>query len=164
MKEIQLTQGQVALVDDEDFEELTKYNWHARADGNTMYAARGLRRNGRWTSITMHQTLCPDLERVDHINGNGLDNRKENLRPATRTQNNMNRALHRNNSTGFKGVIFSKQHLKYRARITVEKRKRHIGLFDSPEEAAKAYDDQARIYFGEFAALNFPSDGERGAR
>jgi len=91
---------------------------------------------------------------IDHIDGNGLDNRRQNLRPANESTNGANRAISSNNTSGFKGVVRSRT--KWGAVITPSGRKVWLGTFLTPEDAARAYDAAAAVYFGEFARLNFP--------
>ena len=101
---------------------------------------------------------------TDHVNGNGLDNRRVNLRPATRSQNGGNRRKAVATGSRFKGVTPYIGHPgRWLAYITLNKSKRHLGIFDDEAVAGRAYDDAARSLFGEFAALNFPEVGERGA-
>jgi hypothetical protein len=144
MKEIKLTKGQVTIVDDDDYEELSKYKWYF--DG--FYAVRY--EDGKL--IFMHRQIvnAPKGLVVDHINRNKLDNRKSNLRLCTHRQNAVN-SKHRNNS-GYKGVYYDRCLKKYVARIG----RKHLGTFATVEEAAKVYDEHAKQLYGEFAYLNFP--------
>jgi len=105
----------------------------------------------------MHRVIldAPMNMLVDHINGNGLDNRRENLRICTNTENLRNRGKDRDNTSGYKGVVIKKGEKKFRAQIRVNQKTIHLGSFSTPEEAARAYDDAAREYFGEFAWTNF---------
>jgi len=93
---------------------------------------------------------------IDHINGNGLDNRRENLRLAGRGQNQCNRGKQSNNTSGFKGVTWHKNLNKWEAGISISGKRYHVGFYKTPEAAARAYDDAAKKYHGEFARLNFP--------
>lgn len=93
---------------------------------------------------------------IDHINGDRTDNRIENLRQATIAQNVRNRGVQRHNKCGFKGVSFKVADKRWRASIGMNGKSMHIGLFDTAEEAARAYDDAAIRHYGEFAKLNFP--------
>ncbi len=160
MKEIPLSgksgYGLFAIVDDEDYEELSKYKWHAFKSRPTSatYAIRNP--PNKKTTRRMHRLIMNPKkgEQVDHINGNGLDNRKSNLRICTNTQNQYNRKLNRRNKTGYKGVHWNKEKCKYRASIRHNKKLVFIGDFNSPIEAAKAYDEKALELFAEFAKTN----------
>jgi len=158
--EIPLSRGLVALVDDSDYNRLsTAGKWYANPGGDTFYACRmSPRRGGKQLHIQMH-TLVTGWSFVDHINGDGLDNRRSNLRPADKSTNGMNRGIGSNNTSGFKGV--SLQGLKWKAQIRVNGRHVHLGMFDTPEEAARVYDQAAVRHFGEFARPNFPRETAR---
>lgn len=151
MKTIPLTKGLVALVDDEDFEFLSQFNWYANTKG---YAMRDVRKNNVRKAIFMHHVLCPVPKGmfVDHENQNKQDYRRCNLRPATATQNRANTRKQKNNTTGFKRVHFNKQYLRYQANIACNGKQRHLGFFDTPEEASAAYEAAAKIAFGKFAS------------
>jgi HNH endonuclease/AP2 domain len=145
MKEIKLTNSDlVVLVDDEYYEFLNQRNWSLHTSG---YAQSG--------KIYMHRMLnnTPRGMVTDHINRNKLDNRIENLRTCTRSQNQQNRVLDLG-KVKFRGVTFDKRKNKYQARIKINGYHQHIGLFKTAEEAAQAYNDYAYIYHGEFAVLN----------
>ena len=103
----------------------------------------------------------PDGAIVDHINGNPQDNRLSNLRIVTEIDNQRNMRLPSHNTSGFKGVSFRKDRGKYRAYISIHNKTKHLGSFESAENAARAYDDAARFYFGEYASLNFPARDEQ---
>lgn len=160
---VPLSQGMFALVDDEDYDDVMAVGkWHVTHSGgplSTFYArASFYDDSGRkyWNRMHRYLTAWP---LVDHINGNGLDNRRSNLRKATSAENGRNRRRASNNTSGFKGVYLTRD--VWRALIWVEGRRRHLGLFATPEEAARAYDAAALEHFGEFAWLNFPDDMER---
>lgn len=145
-KLIKLNDNSYAIVDNDDFDNLSKYPWCLTADG---YAYNN--KLGR-----MHRYLinCPKRLDVDHINRNRIDNRKSNLRPADRSHNNANKKpLLR--SSSFKGVSWHKTANKWRSVIMFKKKQHHIGFFTEETEAAKAYDKKAIDIFGEFAYLNF---------
>lgn len=148
-KQIELTQGQVAIVDDEDFEFLNQWKWFAQKDKNTFYAVRGFGKR-----IRMHRVIMntPNDMQVDHIDGNGLNNTRANLRNCTVAENTRNRKKPSTNTSGYMGVFPSAK--KWRAEITHGK-KIHLGYFDNPVDAAHAYDQAAKEYFGEFAKTNF---------
>jgi hypothetical protein len=156
-KEIQLTQGKVALVDDEDYEYLMQWKWFANKKGSTFYAVRSLHSNNVRKTIFMHRLITNNINtkmQTDHLNGNGLDNRKINLRICTTSQNSMNRGLQINNTTGFKGVNYDKFSNKFRAQIRVNNIYKNLGYYIDPKDAARAYNEAAIKYHGEFANLN----------
>ncbi len=152
VKRIPLSQGLFALVDDEDYEWLNQWKWTAHlGPGGRVCAYRkvdqGKGKLGR--NIWMHRAMLnapADME-VDHINGDALDNRRENLRLASRAQNLRNRKTFRNSKSGFKGVVFNPVNGKWRVTI-------NFGTFDTPEEAATAYDEALKKLFGKFAKPN----------
>ncbi len=159
MKEITLHNGQVALVDDQDFDLVGRFHWTADARGGRVYATRQARHGaGRRTTYYMHRVLMnpPAGLTVDHKNGNGLDNRRSNLRLATRVQNAANRGRSRTNTSGFKGVFYNKPNKAYSARICADNQIIHLGWFKDKTVAARAYDEAARQLHGDFAALNLP--------
>jgi RimJ/RimL family protein N-acetyltransferase len=162
---IPLTQGKVALVDDEDYERVMAAGpWHATQMSNTYYAFHSTYdEHHRRGSLLMHRLLtdAPPGQGVDHINGNGLDNRRTNLRLATKAQNGINRPLPPNGSPSsqYKGVAWFKRDQCWRARIG--KNSLHIGYYSSEEEAARAYDEKAKEIYGDFAWLNFPGGQPR---
>lgn len=162
MREIQVGNGLVALVDDEDFALVSLGNkWHASKGRNTHYARRNEWTDGHCVTVRMHNYIT-GLAYVDHINGNGLDNRRSNLRAATDSQNAMNRGMRTDNSSGFKGVY--RRGRLWRAQIQIQGRRVHLGTFDDATDAALAYDAVARIEYGEYGTLNFPKPGEQPVR
>lgn len=151
MKKIELTQGKVALVDDEDYEYLNQWKWHYDDHG---YAVRNSpRTNGKQKTILMHRIVvgATDSMEVDHINHNRLDNRGCNLRECTRSQNRMNILNYCNNTSGKKGVAWSKSHNKWRAEIGFQGKKIRLGYYDDIEKANEAYNNATKKYFGDFA-------------
>lgn len=156
MKEIPLTQGKVALVDDADYEWLVQWKWYARKGRRTWYAIRGINKK----HLSMHRELLGATTGsvVDHKDGNGLNNQRDNIRLATYTQNRANSPKSRVNTSGYKGVIWQKRGSRWRCVIYWQRRNIHIGMFSDKIEAAKAYDEAAKKYHGEFASLNFPTE------
>lgn len=152
MKEIELTKGLKTLVDDDDFEKLSKFKWHSSHG----YAVRDDWSTGKRIHVRMHRIIvnCPDGYEVDHINNNPLDNRKDNLRICLKTENNKNLKLPNTNKTGYKGVSFSKERKKYCAYISVGNKTKGLGRFNTAIEAANAYNKAAIFYYGEFANIN----------
>lgn len=163
VREIPLTRGYVAIVDAEDYGDLAHFQWHVylNNEGGGPYAARGLRRpDGRLTTERMHRRLLSGVAEVDHINHNGLDNRRSNLRSVTRRQNAQNRSgPTARNKSGYRGVSWFKPRQKWRAQISIEGRVTYLGLFDTAEAAARAFDAAAHEHHGEYAGyLNFPNE------
>lgn len=157
-RQIPLSRGYVALVDDEDFGRLSEIRWHALCvKSGRVYAKATLRVGpGRYRDVLMHRLVldAPAGLKVDHIEGIGLDNRRANLRLATHQQNLCNRRRGYGASR-FVGVA---QHRgRWRAYITAHGRNQHLGLFDTEEAAARARDAAARLLHGEFASLNLPA-------
>lgn len=159
-RRIRLTQGKFAIVDPDDYPRLSKHKWRiCRTKGkNVLYAERSIRLpNGKYSRLLMHRQIIhvPEGYVIDHINGNGLDNRKANLRPATVAQNAWN-SKKRNPRSGYKGVCFDKDKGLWRAAIVCNRKRIHLGYFKNRTDAAKAYDKAAKKYHGRFASLNFP--------
>lgn len=142
-KEISIRNECVALVDDEDYDMLVTHKWRLDSWGYPLTGTKNTR---------MHRFILPKKDgfEIDHINKNKLDNRKSNLRYATRSQNEANKNS-KNPSSGFRGVWYDKRAKAYKASLS----KKHLGWFKTAEEAAKAYDKEAKEKFGEFANTNF---------
>ena len=158
MKEIQLTKGKVALVDDEDFEYLNQWKWCASKNGVGFCAVRSIIIDGKRTTRPIHQFIMGSAL-INHIDGDELNCQKYNMRKCTKHQNNLNKRPHRNSSSKFKGVFWSKygNNFRWRVRIMYNRKTHNLGYFEDEIEAAKVYDQKARELFGEFAWLNFNS-------
>ena len=163
MKLIKITQGLFTKVDDEDFDRLSQFRWWARKDKTgKIYVQRKARVSASTRkNIGMHAEIAgtPSGFQTDHINGDTLDNQSSNLRICTTSQNGMNRGKPKNNTSGFKGIVFDK---RKRAKPWIAKIKKdfksiYIGTYETALEAALAYDIAAKEIHGEFAQLNFPS-------
>ena len=159
MKEIQLTHGKVCIVDDEDFERLSKQKWHVTRNGATFYARGAIRqKDNRWRCILMHRFILNISDKsvfVDHKNRDTLDNRKENLRLCSPAQNSWNRQGKNQSTSVFKGVSWYKRWPSWKVQIWDCGKVLHLGYFKDEVLAAKAYDEKAKEIHGEFAILNF---------
>lgn len=157
MKTINLTQGKVALVDDEDYEYLNQWKWYAHKKSNTYYAARTIYIPKR-QQIYMHRVIlnAPKGAQVDHININGLDNQKLNLRLCNNTENQRHQQLRLDNTTGFKGVSIKKGCVSkpYYVQIHLNNKPVSLGYYLTAKEAAQAYDEAALKYYNKFALTN----------
>ena len=153
---VPLTRGLHALVDKADYERVAAFKWSARPNNKTVYAQRAiLLPDGRTSTQQMHTFITGSVG-VDHVNRNGLDNRRMNLRPATTSQNNANQGIRRDNTSGFKGVSWEAANRRWHARIRSDGKLHSLGRYATREEAALAYDAAATEFFGEYAHLNFP--------
>lgn len=150
---IPLTQNQNAIVDAGDFDWLSQWDWYAVRSRKTFYPSRKI--NGRM--VAMHQFILR-RNNCDHRNRNGLDNRRGNLRRATRNQQARNRGLNKNSTSGFKGVHWERDRGKWTAHIRYRRKVIRLGMFKSKRAAARAYDAAARKYYKEYAFFNFPHD------
>ena len=157
MKRIPLSQGKFALVDDEDFETVGQMRWYTMRIHNVWYAASSQAVEG--TRVYLHRFLMdpPSDMEVDHINGDGLDNRRENLRVCLHRDNLRNVRRTVTSRSGFRGVLKTRSG-RWEARTKRLGRIIHIGTFDTPEEAARARDRKIIELHGEFAVLNFPRE------
>jgi hypothetical protein len=160
MKEIQLTQGKVAIVDDEDFEYLNQWKWQACKKGYVWYAERTTEKSYIKKHYKMHREIMKPADGVmiDHVNGDGLDNRKSNLRFCNKSQNYANCRVRSDNSTGYKGVTYDKKNKKFAAKMVVGDVNIWIGRFDTAEMAAKEYNKAAILYHGDFANSEIRND------
>jgi hypothetical protein len=167
-KKIPLTQGKVAIVDNEDYERLSRYRWRAFA-GNSckrvFYAVRYSRKEGKDKTIRMHREILdvPNGFYTDHIDGDGLNNQKNNLRVCSTSQNGLNRRKGSNCASGYKGV--DRQHRcsqrEWRARIQVSGKRILLGHYKTREEAAAAYDHAALSLGGGFGRPNYVDNPQK---
>lgn len=158
MKEIHLTRGMVAIVDDGDYDWLSQWKWQFKKSGYASRALYGGRKDGKHKTKTrfMHHEIIAiqDGEFIDHINGNPLDNRRENLRKCTHRQNMMNRKPLSSSTSRYKGVSYDQSRKKWRSGITSNGKSLNLGRYSTENEAAAAYNFAAIKHFGEFARLN----------
>lgn len=154
MKYIKLTQNKFTLVDDEDFDRLNQFKWYWTG----RYVIRNLKLPGnKRTTKSLHRevlNLSKNILLVDHIDRNTLNNQKINLRLVNNLQNNMNRKIQVNNTSGYKGVTFNKKMSKWRGQIYFKNKYIYLGYFHDPKEAAEIYNKTATNLFGQFANLN----------
>lgn len=144
-KTIKLTKGKEAKVDSSDFAYLSQFSWQFSG-----HYARRTDTGGK--TVYMHREILGNPEsETDHINNDGLDNRRSNLRLASRSENNRNRGLQKSNTSGYKGVVWHNQMKKWWARIQVDGKYLSLGLFKDKKEAADAYTAAALRYHREFA-------------
>lgn len=153
VKFIKLTQGQYAMVDEEDFDRINKMRWH---HGARQYAIRNTKDS---STRYMHKMIigADENQKCDHINGDTLDNRKSNLRLCTQQQNLCNRQKKKKSKSGYKGVYKDKSRNAFAADISHMGVRYRLGRYKTAKKAAIAYDGAARKYHGEFARLNFPN-------
>lgn len=141
------------IIDESDYDHLKTFSWTVYKDGKRLYVCTKM--NGK--KVKMHRYLLgltdPNIS-ADHINRNGMDNRRANLRPATKSQNGMNRERQLKKKYKYKGVYWHKNRNKYMASIIFEGKCYYLGYFKKAKDAAKAYNDAAQKYYKEFAVLN----------
>lgn len=152
MKVIPLTQNKVAWVDDRDYERVMIHKWCLAKRGRLNYAASRI--DGKLTMLHRFILNPPSGYDTDHIDGNGLDDRRENLRNCTRQENSRNQQPQLNCSSRYKGVYLNNQKTKWCAEIKVDGKYEHLGSFDNEDDAALAYNRAASLRFGKFARLN----------
>ena len=153
MKRIKLSQGKFALVDDEDFKRISMFEWYAAKNRHTWYARRSINKT---RYIGMHHEVMRTSSSVqhDHKNGNGLDNRKDNLRPCNHSQNRMNCRKIKGTTSKYKGVSFNKKDKRWCVTIGLNNRHFFVGNFTDEKEAALAYNKAAKVHFSDRAKLN----------
>jgi hypothetical protein len=154
MKKIKLTKSKFALVDNSDFEELNKYKWYCFKYGNTYYAMRSSNRiKGKQTVIKMHRFLMNPLkgQQIDHVDGNGLNNQRKNLRICNHSENQRNKKIYKSNISGFKGVSWNKNANKWQSFIRVDSKRIHLGYFKSKLSAFETYCKASVEFHGKFS-------------
>lgn len=162
MKQIQLTQGFVTLVDDSDYEQLKKFKWHVYKNGDRYYATTNIKTDGIYSAVKMHRLILGLTDTkilIDHRNRDGLNNQRYNLRVATYSQNGANRAAKKNGASKYLGVYQCSKKTKSKniywvAHIRFNKKGYYLGVFKTEQEAALVYNDKAKEFHGEFANLN----------
>lgn len=159
MIKILLTQDKFTLIDNKDFDIISKYKWYAHRRRKNYYAETTKKQK----HILMHRLIMniinPEIQ-IDHIDGNGLNNQRHNLRICTHQENHFNKKSRKNSSSKFKGVSWHSSHKKWRCVIGINTKHIHLGYFDNEKEAAYVYDIAAKQYFGEFANLNFNNEDD----
>lgn len=163
MKEIKLTQNQIALIDDDDYDNVSQFKWYAsKVKRNQMivyYARRAFTIDGKQKIIPLHEFIIGKSENgleIDHIDGNRLNCCRNNLRYVTHQQNTMNKHRYKKCKTKYRGVYSNSKCKTFSALIGVNNKRIRLGSYNNQEDAAMAYDAAAIKYFGEFANLNFP--------
>lgn len=146
--EIPISKGKVALIDKEDFELVSKHNWYFTGK----YARCGHKPNHLMHRLIMG--IPTNGMTIDHINRNGLDNRRNNLRIVTVSQNNINRGISRRNTSGYTGVHWHSRRKKWIAVLQIDKKKIALGIFDTKEEAIKCRKEGEKKHYKEFAIIN----------
>ena len=157
MKYIKLTQNQVAIVDDEDFDMVSQHKWCVINDYSTFYALTSIRKpSGKRINLKMHRLILNPSGslQVDHRDGDGLNNQRGNMRVCTNQENQYNQRPQKGKSSQYKGVSWHKQSKKWQAYIKNNGKLKHLGHFVDEIDASKAYDAAAKKLFGEFARLN----------
>jgi hypothetical protein len=160
---IQLTQGKEAIISASDAERVLRAGkWCAERRKDTWYAARNFKNErGAFAPVRLHRFImqAPKGTDVDHIDGDGLNNTRQNLRVCTHAQNQRNRRVNSNSSLGLKGVYFDKRRKRFRAVIHLNGKRHHVGWYMTKAAAALAYDVAARKMHGDFARLNLSTGG-----
>lgn len=162
MKKIPLGRGKFALIDDDDYDRVSMHTWHMKSRLHLNYASStkylgGGRKKAKYRMLQLHRFIMNPSKGmdVDHIDGNGLNNQKSNLRICTHQQNCMNTRKSRNTTSRYKGVSWDKESGKWKASIRFNNSLKNLGRYRTQKEAAKAYDKKAKELFGEYGNLNF---------
>jgi len=166
-RRLYLGQGKWTLLDVKDYYRLRIFKWVVYGNGTNLYAIRlQFTDSNKTSTVYMHREIMnpPAGLVVDHRNCDGLDNRKDNLRFATHAQNTRNRRKKKNGSSQFLGVYFNKEKSTWDSQIMHNGKKIWVGRFQTQIDAAKAYDEAARKYHGEFARLNFPEEASANSK
>jgi hypothetical protein len=151
--------GYVFVIDSEDCELVLSKTWHGVTIHGKKYIVHSYKdASGRCVNIYLHRFIFPVEGNIDHVNGNGLDNRKSNLREVTQSENMMNSLPRGYTVSGYKGVSFHTPSGKWLARITINRKTRSLGLHPTKELAASAYNETAKDLFGDYARLNVVND------
>lgn len=150
---ITLSQGRFAFVDNKHYELLSSFKWSAVKKGNIYYAVRGVKKNDKWVSVYMHHIVLPRAESkiVDHIDMNGLNNQRKNLRLCTKSENQRNTLKHKDNTSGMKGVHWNNRDKKWSSDIMVNGKKIRLGYFKTKEDAYSMYCNACIKHHGKFA-------------
>jgi hypothetical protein len=158
VRRITLTQGKTTLVDDQDYYWLSQFKWRAQCSLGHWYAVRSVRRNGKLTAEMMHRIILgldsDDGRVVDHMNHDGLDNQRSNLRPCSHGQNEQNRGRKTTGTSRALGVYWDSNHKKWRAQVSVNKKRVYIKDFTCEDDAIEARNHQAIRFQGDFASIN----------
>lgn len=163
---VPLSQGEVALVDDQDIALALQHSWCAKRDGNATYALTNIYfPDGSHTTLLLHQLIGGAMGivgPVDHKDGNGLDNCRHNLRPGPPKLNHANNRKSSKRTSAYKGVYWARRESKWCSSLAVDGKRKHLGYFADEEQAARAYDAAALVAWGEYAHLNFPTLAKAG--
>ena len=156
MKQVPLTQGYIAIVDDEDFEKIKHHKWSITSNKEKTHVYARAKIAGK--TIKLHRYILGLTDKsmvVDHIDHNGLNNTRSNLRVCTLKENQANQKPKKNAASKYRGLAWNKQRLKWQVSIKVNGVQKYLGIYKNEDEAARVYDKHAKIQYGEFAYLNF---------